>query len=232
MDVSTDARWTEQHIAVTRTARYYVVGGTESDDGVRDLWIVCHGYGQLAGTFVAPFEKLATAWRRIVAPEALSRFYLDATRKPGDAEPRVGATWMTREDREREIDDQVSYLDALVDRVRPGRGGRGVRLRVLGFSQGVATVVRWVDRGRVRADEIILWAGSFPPDVDLAAFAARIGTVPVVLVVGTRDELAPWAAADVTVGRLVDAGVAARLVTFHGGHRLDDATLASLADSR
>ena len=230
--MSTDARRTEQHIAVTRTARYYVVGGTESDDGVRDLWIVCHGYGQLAGTFVAPFEKLATAWRRIVAPEALSRFYLDATRKPGDAEPRVGATWMTREDREREIDDQVSYLDALVDRVRPGRGGRGVRLRVLGFSQGVATVVRWVDRGRVRADEIILWAGSFPPDVDLVAFAARIGTAPVVLVVGTRDELAPWAAADVTVGRLVDAGVAARLVTFHGGHRLDDATLASLADSR
>src|SRR5512138_2618676 len=143
VDVSAGVRRAEQHIAVTRTARYYVVGGTdtESDEAVRDLWVVCHGYGQLAATFVAPFEKLATPWRRIVAPEALSRFYLDASRTPGDAEPRVGATWMTREDREREIDDQVSYLDALVDRVRPGGAAGGVRLRVLGFSQGVATIV-------------------------------------------------------------------------------------------
>lgn len=225
---------TAHHLAVTRTARYYVIGpGTEEgDDALRDLWIVCHGYGQLAAAFVSPFEKLAVPGRRIVAPEALSRFYLDAARKPGDAEPRVGATWMTREDREHEIDDQVSYLDALVDRVCPTRAAGGVRLRVLGFSQGVATVVRWLDRGRARADEIILWAGSFPPDVDAARFVARIGTAPVVLVAGTRDELTPWAGADVALGALRAAGAAARLVTFEGGHRLDDATLRALAEGR
>ena len=223
---------TEHHLAVTRTARYYIVGDGTGDDAIEDLWIVCHGYGQLAATFVAPFEKLAIPWRRVVAPEGLSRFYLDASRKPGDAEPRVGATWMTREDREREIEDQVTYLDALADHVRPARAMSSVRLRVLGFSQGVATVVRWLDRGRVRADEIILWAGSLPPDVNLATFAARIGSVPVVLVVGTRDALAPWAAADTALRRLTDAGVSARLVTFAGGHRLDDATLAALADTR
>jgi predicted esterase len=232
--LSTDSPRTAHHIAVPRTARYYVVGeaGDAADASLRDLWVVCHGYGQLAAAFVTPFEKIARPWRRIVAPEALSRFYLDAARKPGDPEPRVGATWMTREDREREIDDQVTYLDALVDRVRPHRATGGVRLRAFGFSQGVATVVRWLDRGRVRADEVILWAGSFPPDVDLAPFAARVGDAPVVLVVGTRDQLAPWAGADVALGRLVDAGLSARLVTFDGGHRLDDATLAALAADR
>jgi predicted esterase len=231
--VTTGARRTEHHLAVTRTARYYIVGDANApDDAIRDLWVVCHGYGQLAATFVAPFEKLAAPWRRIVAPEALSRFYVDASRKPGDPEPRVGATWMTREDREREIDDQVSYLDTLLDHVRPAGVATGVRLRVLGFSQGVATVVRWLDRGRVHADEIILWAGSFPPDVNLTAFAARIAGAAVVLVVGTRDELAPWAAADVAARRMTDAGLPSRLVTFDGGHRLDDATLAALADRR
>jgi predicted esterase len=228
--VTTEFRSTEHHLAVTRTARYYVVDGDAAS--LRDLWIVCHGYGQLAGAFITSFVKLGTPRRRIVAPEALSRFYLDASRKPGDAEPRVGATWMTREDREREIDDQVAYLDALLDRVRPNTTSAGVRLRVLGFSQGVATVVRWLDRGRGRADEIILWAGSFPPDVDLAHFAARVGGVPVVLVVGARDALAPWAAVDTALGRLLAAGLSARLVTFDGGHRLDDATLASLAADR
>lgn len=231
--MSPEFRRTEHHLAVTRTARYYVVGADgEPDAALRDLWVVCHGYGQLAAAFVTSFEKLAAPQRRIVAPEALSRFYLDASRKPGDTAPRVGATWMTREDREREIDDQVAYLDTLLEQVRPNDASSGVRLRVLGFSQGVATVVRWIDRGRVGADEVILWAGSFPPDVDLAHFAARVGGRPVVLVAGERDELAPWAAADAALGRLVGAGLSARLVTFGGGHRLDDATLASLAADR
>ena len=233
MDVTEPNGPREHHLSVPRTARYYVIGqsGAESDDGVRDLWIVCHGYGQLASAFVTPFEKIAAPWRRIVAPEALSRFYLDSSRKVGDPEPRIGATWMTREDREHEIADQVSYLDALLDRVRPPNAS-SARLRVLGFSQGVATVVRWLDRGRARADEIILWAGAFPPDVDVAKFAERIGRASVVLVVGTRDELTPWAGADVALGRLQSAGVAARLITFDGGHRLDHATLASIAIER
>ncbi len=76
---------------------------------------------------------------------------------------------MTREDRRAEIADQIAYLDALHDHVRPPASASRVRLRVFGFSQGVATVGRWVVRGRrVRADEVILWAGAFPPDVDLS----------------------------------------------------------------
>jgi predicted esterase len=145
-----------------------------------------------------------------------------------NTQSKVGATWMTREDREHEIADQISYLDALHDVVRAPDDVDRVRLRVLGFSQGVATVVRWLTRGRTRADEVILWAGAFPPDVDVSAFAERVAGSSVVLVVGTRDELAPWAAADVALGRFTEAGIAARLVSFNGGHRLDDATLASL----
>ena len=220
----------ERHLTVQRTARYYVSGGPPGDEvaGLTELWIVCHGYGQLAGPFLESFASLATPTRRIVAPEALSRFYLDPVSATA-AERRVGATWMTREDRDHDIADQVAYLDALYGRLVPAASATRVRLRVLGFSQGVATVARWLAFGRVRADELILWAGAFPPEVELGSFAERLHGAPVVLVVGDRDELASWAGADAHLHRFTAAGIDARLVSFEGGHRLDVATLAALA---
>ena len=221
----------EHHLSVTRTARYYTIGGEGEDlTESRELWIVCHGYGQLASKFLEPFVPLATPSRRIVAPEGLSRFYLERSRVGVNTQAGVGATWMTREDREHEIVDQITYLDTLLDHLLRVAPSHRVRLRVLGFSQGVATVCRWLVRGRrVRADEVILWAGSFPADVELPQLAQRLAGAPVVFAVGTRDELASWAAADVEVSRFSAAGIDARLVTFEGGHRLDTATLLALA---
>jgi predicted esterase len=222
---------TEHHLAVKRTARYYSVGGSDPATGppAGEIWIVCHGYGQLAAQFVDSFARFATPSRQIVAPEGLSRFYLDRPATSASPHVRIGAAWMTREDREHEIADQIAYLDALHDVVRPPATARSVRLRVLGFSQSVSTVARWLAHGRARADEVILWAGAFPPELDVESFAVRLEGARVVLVVGTRDELAPWAAADTTLHRFTAAGIDARLVSFDGGHRLDDATLAAIA---
>jgi predicted esterase len=136
---------------------------------------------------------------------------------------------MTREDREHEIADQVAYLDALHERLRPAASASRVRLRVLGFSQGVATVSRWLSFGSVRADEVILWAGAFPTDVDVSAFADRLGGASVLIVVGANDGLASWAGADALLHRFTEAGIAARRMSFNGGHRLDDATLTAIA---
>jgi predicted esterase len=223
----------EHHLAVTRTARYFTIGGSdgagEDANELRELWIVCHGYGQLAARFLEPFVPLAAPWRRIVAPEGLSRFYLDRSRVGVNTQAGVGATWMTREDREHEIADQIVYLDALLDHLLPVATSSHVRLCALGFSQGVATVSRWLVRGqRVRPDDVVLWAGSVPADVDLSDLAGRLAGAPVVFAVGTRDELASWAAADVEVGRFSAAGIHARLVTFSGGHRLDTPTLTDI----
>src|SRR2546425_1041706 len=83
----------EHHLAVDKTARYYSLG--EPGPATRQLWFVCHGYGQLAGRFLRHFEPLDDGSRVIIAPEGLSRFYLSES----PAERRVGASWMTREDR-------------------------------------------------------------------------------------------------------------------------------------
>src|SRR3546814_5982443 len=103
----------EHSITVPRTARYYTMG--EPQDQPRELWYVCHGYAQLGSRFIRRFAPLDDGTRLIVAPEALSRFYLEVKGRT-HAESPVGASWMTREDRLSEIDDYVAYLDAQIGR--------------------------------------------------------------------------------------------------------------------
>ncbi|MEJ2217163.1 MAG: hypothetical protein P8099_11165 [Gemmatimonadota bacterium] len=109
----------ERHITVSRVARYYTLGPPAID--AAEVWFVLHGYRQLAGRFLRRFEALDDGTRRIVAPEGLSRFYVDDDSGPHGPGSRVGASWMTREDREREIDDYVAYLDAVASRELAGR---------------------------------------------------------------------------------------------------------------
>jgi predicted esterase len=145
---------------------------------------------------------------------------------------RVGATWMTREDREAEIADYVAYLDTVFSVVRGELPSSGVRTHALGFSQGVATVVRWLALGDARVDALTLWAGGLPHDLDLGAAAPRLATTRVTLVAGDADRLLSAETVDAASARLREAGIAHELVRFAGGHRLDDAVLRRIAGSR
>ena len=102
----------------------------------------------------------------IVAPEALNRFYLSREGGRAGASARVGATWMTREDRLAEIDDYVRYLDDLHREITEGQQRKNVRVTALGFSQGTATAARWLVHGTARIDRLVLWAGLLPPEIE------------------------------------------------------------------
>jgi len=213
----------ERHISVARTARYFVLGDRAR---AADVWFVCHGYGQLAARFLKRFVPIADGSRLVVAPEGLSRFYV------GSGERRdqpVGATWMTREDRLNEIADYVKYLDAVYadvvgDRVAP------VRVRALGFSQGAATASRWAALGTARLDELVLWGGELPPDLDLAAAAARLAGLRITLVAGTQDEyITPKVLAGME-RRLREQGIPFQTHVFEGGHEIEPGVLRLLAD--
>ena len=91
----------EHRVATTRLARVQSLGDVA---GAAELWIVLHGYGQLAADFLAPFKAIAGADRAVLAPEALNRFYKERDSSAGHAGRPVGATWMTREDRDAEGD--------------------------------------------------------------------------------------------------------------------------------
>jgi predicted esterase len=205
----------EHSLTTARTARYFTLG---TPNQARDVWFVCHGYGQLAARFLERFRFLETAGegRCFVAPEGLSRFYL--SEDPG--ERRVGASWMTREDRLHEIDDYVRYLDAVYAAVAPGNS----RVSALGFSQGTATVSRWAALGTSRIDRLVLWGGEVPPDLDLA----RLRVPKLVLVYGTRDEFFTPKVVAANEARLREQHISYERVSFDGAHALDADALRRL----
>src|SRR5687767_3478929 len=218
---------TEHHIKVQRTARYYTIG--EPGDQTREVWFVCHGYNHLAGEFIREFETIADATRVIVAPEALSRYYL-AT-EPGfhSAEAKIGATWMTRADRDVEIADYVAYLDDLYDEIFTRVRRAEVSVTVVGFSQGGATANRWLTRGRARADRLIMWGALLATDSDLNHAATFFRDVKLTIVYGKRDQFADEGMIANYEKLLREKNVPYELVTFDGGHRIDRDTLAALA---
>jgi len=206
----------EKRIRVQRSARYFVAGDLEGPPA--EVWFVLHGYGQLAAEFLEEFAHIHRPGRRFVAPEGLSRFYRTGARG------EIGASWMTRTCREQEIADYVAYLDGVHTEVLAELAG-GVRVVVLGFSQGSATALRWAALGKARLDRVISWAGDVPPDLELGNLVG----MQLTQVVGTRDAALDAERLEHGNSRLDTAGVEHELLRFEGGHRLDRETLARLA---
>jgi predicted esterase len=199
----------EHRLSVTRGARCYTLGGASATEA----WVVLHGYGQLASRFLRSVEALATPARLVVAPEGLSRFYLDA------GGGKVGASWMTKEDRVREIEDYLAYLDLVRATLVPP-----LPLTVLGFSQGVATAARWAVATRPTPVRLVAWGSLLPEDVP----ATRLTSMHVTYVVGSGDEWAPPAQVEAQAAVLRLARVSVDVLGFDGGHEIRASELARL----
>ena len=99
-------------------------------------------------------------------------------------------------------------------------------LGVLGFSQGVATVARWITMGHVRPHRLVLWGGSLPPELTKQQLANALASTQVDLVHGKHDELVPASILRNNEACLQRSGIAVRCHEFPGGHRLDPVILA------
>lgn len=209
----------ERRIIVQRSARYYVAG----EPGVRidRIWMLCHGYGQLARDFLNDCGPLARDGVLLVAPEGLSRYYL----RGGSGS--VGASWMTREDRLAEIEDYVAYLNAVRDGVIAECGAEPA-VSVLGFSQGGATAARWAVLGNGSVDRTVLW-GATVPESDVEKHADKLRQVGLIMVEGERDPLVNHGERSRSLGAFNRLEIPYTLRSHSGGHELDESILRSLA---
>ena len=209
------------HISVRRTARYFTLGTLSP--ATREIWFVVHGYGQLAEYFIRHFRGLDDGTRYIVAPEGLSRFYVKEW-------TRVGASWITKEDRESEMDDYLEYLKSLEERIwgeleQSGGKRENVRIWTLGFSQGVTTLTRWIVLGGLLADRLICWAGGFPAEIDLAAHKNLFERMKTTFVIGTEDEFITPEGLAKQQAHIAEAGLHLDFVSFEGAHVMNTEVL-------
>ncbi|MBL7990698.1 MAG: phospholipase [Candidatus Kapabacteria bacterium] len=214
------------HLQVQRTARYFTLGTLSAE--TREIWFVVHGYGQLAEYFIRHFRGLDDGTRYIVAPEGLSRFYVKEW-------TRVGASWITKEDRPSEMEDYLGYLKSLEARILEEleqNGGKwdNVRIWALGFSQGVTTLTRWIVRGGFAPDRLICWAGGFPAEVDLAAHKDLFERMKTTFVVGTEDEFITPEVLDKQKSHIAESGLTLDFVSFNGAHVMNPQVLRTTVE--
>jgi predicted esterase len=205
-------------------ARYYKLG--EINEHTKQVWFVIHGYGQLAQYFIRKFSALENQGVCVIAPEGLSRFYLSELQEGGiRGNDKVGATWMTKENRLTDIENYVTYLNEIYDKEIP-QSFKSVS--VLGFSQGAATASRWVMANQIHFNRLILWAGAFPPDMNFEEGKEVLKSKEVVQVYGTNDPFINGerlAELSVLNAKL---GIRPTTLTFEGKHEIDEPTLLKL----
>ena len=209
----------EVHLDFRFKARYCQLGAI--DGQTQNVWFVCHGYGQLASFFIRNFEILRNNGHCIVAPEGLSRFYLNGFAG------RVGATWMTREDRLTDIDNYINYLNAVYRNVIGER--KDLHITLLGFSQGVATVCRWANQESLNFHRLVLWAGVIPPDLDFDLARQKFGQVDTFIVYGNDDPFIKEVQLDEQNRHIEKLSIDPRIITFEGQHVLDNETLLRIS---
>ena len=203
---------TEHHIPVTRTARYFTLG--EFSDNTKDIWIVLHGHRQLAGKFIMQFEELSASGSIVYAPEGLMRLYIKGDF--GD----VGASWMTKEDRESDIKDYVNYLDRLFfDEIEPKAKLHQLKINALGFSQGAATLARWLALGKAKVNKAVFWCGSLAHDLNYSDYPALKQT-EIHQVFASKDPYYKSDFPESQVHLLKNAGIQPKTYIFDGGHEI------------
>jgi len=142
-------------ITAKKTFRYYTFGDPSK---ASHLIFVLHGYGQLAEYFLRKFHSLPEKYF-IVAPEGMHRFYLNGS------SGRIGASWMTKEEREFDIAENINWLNELNKMITEAHQFK--KCTILGFSQGGATAARWFYNESIHPNQLIIWASVFPPDLKI-----------------------------------------------------------------
>lgn len=183
------------------------------------LLVGFHGYAENAERNLEQLARIPghEGWT-LASIQGLHRFYTARMEE-------VVASWMTRQDRELAIEDNIAYVDRVVGAIR--REQSVGRLVFAGFSQGVAMAFRAGLRGTARADGVIALAGDVPPDVREMP-ASRF---PAVLIGrGTRDTWYTEDKLSADANLLESKGVRVRAVVFDGGHEWTDEFRAAAAE--
>lgn len=176
------------------------------------LLVGFHGYGETLEEHARELRSIpgAETWT-IAALQGLHRFYRTKTGE-------VVASWMTKQDRDRAILDNLAWVGSVVGGLVQEIEARAVV--VAGFSQGVAMAYRAAHRCGVAVDRLMVLAGDVPPDV---AKNRPQRLPPVLMGRGTSDEWYSEAKMARDVEILEGAEVPLETCVFDDGHLWTDA---------
>jgi predicted esterase len=185
----------------------------EITEKTKNVWIVFHGIGYLSRYFLTYFEELPREENYIIAPQAPSKYYLKNEYK------YVGASWLTKENTNLEIENVLSYLNSVL---KAEQIPETSNLIVFGFSQGVSIATRWLSKTKLNCSKLILYAGGIPNELTASDFEYLIeNKTEVQIIVGRNDDYLTPKRMEIESKKIetLFKGKARQLV-FDGGHEI------------
>lgn len=208
----------EKQVSYQITNTYSVLN--RFTEKTKNVWLVCHGIGYLSRYFIRHFNHLDVDENYIIAPQAQSKYYLKSDYR------HVGASWLTRENLEAEIDNVLNYLDEVFIEENLAEVPN---LIVLGYSQGVSVATRYLAQRKINCAQLILHSGKVPAELTAKDFAFLKDT-KVTYLYGTQDEYLKKGIIEVEEPRLKSLfPYNFELQTYDGGHEFNTDIIEKLS---
>jgi predicted esterase len=220
----------QRTIATTTHGRFLI--DIPSSDGPIPFLVGFHGYGEQADIQLERLRALrGESTFGLVSLQRLHRFY--STRgQTGHTDTadlplreQVVASWMTRQDRELMIADNVTYVNGVLGALAEEFGEPPATVHV-GFSQGASMAYRAAALGHRPPSGVIALGGDVPPDLG----DEQLASIRRVLIGwGVRDRFYDIAKKDADERRRRDAGVRVSVGDLDCGQAWTDAVTATAA---
>ena len=139
--------WRSKLIFLQRKKRYDTAP-TAAIFGVLNIFGLCCTDQNVGEQMIYKFSDFDLEEHFVVAPEALHRFYEKNFGGP------VVASWMTKRDRDLDIQDNGEYLSKLYTQFT-NRLPEDAQKIILGFSQGGLIAYRWLHRHSIDVDAFL-----------------------------------------------------------------------------
>ena len=208
----------EKQVSYQITNTYSVLN--RFTEKTKNVWLVCHGIGYLSRYFIRHFNHLDADENYIIAPQAQSKYYLKSDYR------HVGASWLTRENLEPEIENVLNYLDEVF---MEENLSEAPNLIVLGYSQGVSVATRYLAQRKINCAQLILYSGKVPTELTSKDFAFLKDT-KVTYLYGTQDEYLKKGIIEVEEERIESLFPNNfEIITYKGGHQFNTDIIEKLS---
>jgi len=209
----------EKNLSYTITNTYTTLNTYSGN--TKTVWLVLHGIGYLSRYFIRHFNHLDPQEHYIIAPQAQSKYYLNGEYR------HMGASWLTRENLESEIENVLNYLEAVYSAEALAHVPK---LNILGYSQGVSIATRLVARRKIPCANLIMHSGKVPVELEADDFRFLENT-NFHFIYGNQDEYLEKGIITLEESRLNKLfGSRLTIHNFDGGHEVDRESITRIAN--
>ena len=173
--------------------------------------------------FLKYFDDLDSEENYVIAPQAQSKYYIGSQYK------HVGASWLTKENTVKEIENVMRYFDAVLEAEKIPEN---LNFIVLGYSQGVSVAARYVARRKLFCNKLVFLSGRIPHELTSTDFQFLTSATKVLFIYGDQDEYLNDELITKEKKHLYNLfGDSASVTTFRGKHEVEKEVINSLISS-